>query len=167
MNKIYIEKNTNGDSRVADHEPTIEEFMQANTSHIVDVANLMQICAHELIDRSCRHDWTKLEEPYRTMFYKDLCATIRGEMNFTDGEWSKLHYTELERHHLSRHVPDDVDLFDVIEMLCDCVCAGKARNEEELYLPKIDPEVLNRAFQNTFQKLAECVEVKDVETPAE
>lgn len=160
MYTITIRKNTNGDSRVTDHEPTIEEFVIANRLHIHDVNELMNMCCEELHARGRRHDWTKDEEPYRTMFYKDLCATFRGEMNFMDGEWAKLHYTELERHHLTKYVPEDVDLFDVFEMLCDCVCAGKARNEVGLYLPALDSEVLQKAFQNTFQKLADCVKVE-------
>ena len=73
-------------------------------------------------------------------------------MNFFDGEWSKLHYQELERHHLKRNCPDDVNLFDVIEMLCDCVAAGMARSGD-VYDVDIPSEVLVKAVSNTSKWL--------------
>ena len=79
-------------------------------------------------------------------------------MDFFDGEWSKLHYTELERHHLSRHCPDDVNMFDVIEMICDCVAAGMARTGDVTDV-EIPPEVLTKAVKNTVEVLKEQVEL--------
>ena len=104
------------------------------------------------------HDWTKISEPYATMFYDDMCATIRGERDFFDGEWSKLHYNELERHHLKRHCPDDVTLIDVVEMVCDCVSAGMARSGK-VYDLDIDEAILSKALKNTVNLLKEQIEV--------
>jgi hypothetical protein len=92
------------------------------------------------------------------MFYDDMCATIRGERDFFDGEWSKLHYYEKERHHLKRHCPDDVTLIDVVEMVCDCVSAGMARSGE-VYDLDIDEAILSKALKNTVNLLKEQIEV--------
>ena len=161
LSHIVIHKNTNGDSRVAKKEPTINEFRYANEEHIGDVIKIMAVVCEQLKNQARRHDWTKTEEPYQTMFYNDLCKTIRGEMNFIDGEWAHQHYDILERHHLSKNAPDDVNMFDVMEMLCDCAVAGKARNENEIYYPTVSDEVLQKAFRNTFDILVNAIEARD------
>lgn len=156
--KTNITPNTNGDSRTADHIPTIEEFKAANQMHINDVNHMAENVAAELKARIRRHDWTKTTEPYQTMFYNDLCESIKGNINFTDGEWAKLHYEEKERHHLAKHVSDDVDLFDVFEMLIDCVCAGIARSGG-VYPIDISDEVLSAAVKNTIKELEDSVNI--------
>lgn len=77
-----------------------------------------------------------------------------------DGEWAKLHYEELERHHLRRYCPEDVTLIDVIEMLCDCVAAGMARSGE-VYDVDISADVLLKATKNTVEMLKNSVTVVD------
>lgn len=158
--KVKMVKNSNGDTRHATHIPTISEFNQANESHRSDVKRLIErFCA--LLNRSSNlHDWSKIEEPYRSMFYRDMVATMEGRMQFEDGEWYKLHYEKLERHHLNRHVPDDVDLFDVIEMICDCVSAGMARSGEVRPL-EISDSVLKKAVENTVRILQCEIELTD------
>ena len=158
MDKIKMEKNTAGDSRVSKSIPTMEEFDHANESHRKDVKNLSKRFCEILESKVQMHDWTKIQDPYRTMFYDDMCATIRGERDFFDGEWSKLHYYELERHHLKRHCPDDVNLFDVVEMLCDCVSAGMARSGD-VYDLDIDESILQKAVANTVGILKDQIEV--------
>ena len=106
--KIKMERHTAGDSRISKGIPTREEFDKANDSHRKDVAQLAKRFCDLLETSVLIHDWTKIIEPYATMFYDDMCATIRGERSFYDGEWSKLHYYEKERHHLKRHCPSDV-----------------------------------------------------------
>lgn len=161
MRTIQIQPNTNGDSRVATHVPTFGEFMNANQSHIQDVKNMMRVFAEELQLTADSHDFTKVTEPYASMFYRDLCNTIEGKMEFFDGEWSTIHYEELERHHLNRCCPEDVSLFDVIEMLCDCVCAGAARSgsTNQIYDPIIPESVLVKAVQNTIKLLKDSIEI--------
>ena len=155
---IKVKKHTEGDTRVAKEVPTFDKFWQANIDHVDDVKGLAREFSEELKNRVGNHDWTKKQEPYRSMFYRDLCAVIEGRMNFFDGEWSKLHYYELERHHLKRHCPDDVTMFDVIEMLCDCVAAGMARSGD-VYDVDIPVEVLTKAVKNTVDWLKERIEV--------
>lgn len=159
MIKIRIKQNKNGDSRVADHIPTIMEFDEANKSHKDDVKRLMRAFADEINERGASHDWTKEREPYRSMFYRDMCNSIEGKIDFLDGEWSRLHYEELERHHLNTYCQEDVNLIDVIEMLCDCVVAGKARSGD-VYDVNISGEVLIKAVKNTVEILKSCVLVE-------
>ncbi len=94
------------------------------------------------------------------MFYRDMVATMEGRMQFEDGEWYRLHYENLERHHLLRHVPDDVDLFDVIEMVCDCVSAGMARCGEVRPI-EIADGVFQKALENTVKILQNEIELTD------
>ncbi|MCM1220532.1 MAG: hypothetical protein NC548_39200, partial [Lachnospiraceae bacterium] len=74
-------------------------------------------------------------------------ALTSGHIKDTD--WYKMHTTE-ERHHLSTHVPDQVDLIDLIECVCDCCMAGLARSGE-IYDVKFPPEVLQLAVDNTVE----------------
>ena len=83
---MKIKRYTEGDSRVAKSVPTFSRFMLANESHIRDVAGLIKEFCDILKDRSQSHDYTKILEPFRSMFYRDLCDTIQGRMNFEDGE---------------------------------------------------------------------------------
>lgn len=159
MEKIKIKRNTKGDTRVATKVPTFEEFKKANYSHWDDVSNMMDSISKEIRTTGATHDWSKRLEPYQSMFYRDLCSTIEGLMNFEDGEWSKQHYS-LERHHLLRNCPDDVNLIDVLEMICDCVCAGMARSGEVRDL-EISPEILMAAVKNTVELCKEAVELED------
>ena len=157
---IKIKRHTEGDTRVAKGIPTISDFSSANMDHVNDVKNLARFFSDELIKRVQDHDWTKLSEPYRSMFYRDMCAVLEGRMDFFDGEWSRLHYNELERHHLKRHCPDDVNMIDVIEMICDCVAAGLARSGN-VYDIDIPSDVLQKAVANTVNLLIKEVQVVD------
>lgn len=157
---IKIKRHTEGDTRVAKEIPTISDFYEANYDHVEDVKNLAQFFTEQLVERVQKHDWTKLQEPYKSMFYRDMCAVMEGKMDFFDGEWSQLHYNKLERHHLKQHCPDDVNMFDVIEMICDCVAAGLARRGE-VYDLDIPSDVLQRAVTNTVEFLKKPVQVID------
>ena len=159
MKTIKIKRNTNGDSRAATTIPTINQFNNANSMHARDVEKMMKSFAEEIKNRSTDHDWTKLYEPYKSMFYRDLCNTIERRMRFEDGEWYKLH-CDNERHHLLKRCPEDVNLIDVIEMICDCVCAGMARSGCVRDL-ELDMEILERAVKNTVEMLKNSVELED------
>jgi hypothetical protein len=52
-----------------------------------------------------------------------------------------------------------VNLFDVIEMLCDCVSAGMARSGD-VYDVDIPAEVLTKAVRNTVELMKEQIEVE-------
>lgn len=156
MNKVFIKKNTLGDTRTAEHMPTRDEFDLSNSLHIDDVKHLTKLFCDEMIARISYHDWTKMSEPYATMFYDDMKANIEdGKEPFTDMEWYKLH-VNLERHHLNDRVPDDVDLIDVIERLVDCVSAGMARSGS-VYDITVSDDILQKAIANTVKKMIDAV----------
>lgn len=158
MNSIKIKENKLGDTRTATRTPTINEFEQANRLHYEDVKNMMSTMASEIRNRGTMHDYTKLREPNKSLFYRELCATIEGEIDdFTKCEWYLMHCAT-ERHHLNVFCPDDVNLIDVIEMICDCVCAGMARTGEVRPI-EIDADILEKAVQNTVTLLADAVEI--------
>lgn len=154
---VFVPCNTKGDSRTAGTVPALDEFIKANEQHQTDVGNAMRSFADILMNRSDNHDWTKVNDPVlRAMFYKDLCAAVRGEKNFVDGEWYKLH-CQLERHHLDQNCPDDVTLVDVIEMICDVVCARAARNPGSKLDVRVDQWILKKAFDNTVAMMDQLV----------
>ena len=156
MDKVFIKKNTLGDTRTAEHMPTREEFNDANESHINDVKRLTRSFCDEMLERISHHDWTKMSEPYATMFYDDMKANIEdGKEPFVDMEWYKLH-VNTERHHLNDRVPDDVDLIDVVEKLVDCVSAGMARSGS-VYDVTVPDVVLQKAVANTVFKMIKAV----------
>ena len=155
---IRIKRNTNGDTRVATHVPTVEEFDDSNHSHVNDVKNIMNDMSLHIKNIGEEHDWSKLVEPLKSQFYRDLCNTIEGRMDFSDGKWSKYHYST-ERHHLLRNVPEDVNLFDVLEMIADCVAAGLARSGDVRPL-EIDNSVLVDAMNNTVTLVKSWCEIE-------
>ena len=158
MMKVRIKQNKLGDTRTATRTPTFTEFINSNQLHCDDVENMTNAIAHEIIKQGKKHDITKRTEPYRSLFYRELCAKIEGKIDsFTDGEWYPMH-CKTERHHLNEYCPDDVNLIDVIEMICDCVCAGMARSGN-VYPIEISSEILQKAIQNTVQMCIDAVEV--------
>ena len=163
MDIVKMERNCLGDTRTATHMPTREEFREANWSHKDDVLNLAVAFTAELRSRVGNHDWTKVQAPYDEMFYGLMKSTIEDGADFMDGEWARLHYDVLERHHLSRHCPNDVTLFDVLEMLFDCVSAGMTRSGS-VYPIDISDETLQKAVSNTVDYLVKHVEVTDRKT---
>ena len=158
MREIKIKQNTLGDTRTATKVPTFYEFAESNRSHVNDVSNMMNSIAEEIMSIGAIHDYTKINEPERSLFYRELCATIEGKTDsFVDGEWYPMH-CKTERHHLNEYCPDDVNLIDVIEMICDCVCAGLARSGNVRPI-EIDADILKRAVNNTVKILAEAVDI--------
>ena len=122
-----IYKNSNGDTRTAPKNVTFKEFQKANDMHREDVKNTMNEVAFLLMKKGKKHDWTKKD--YEEMFYNNFLSTLNNGTNFIEDEWYQLHI-EKEKHHLFSKCHDNVDLLDVIEMVVDCVCAGKARSGE-------------------------------------
>lgn len=160
MKKIEIKRNSIGDTRTAERVPTFQEFENSNILHKADVGNMMCRLADDIIAQGSIHDWTKTREPHSSLFYRELCAKIEGGLSsFGDGKWYPMH-CKTERHHLTKFVPDDVNLIDVLEMVCDCVCAGMARSGS-VYPIEIPSEVLQKALANTVQMCIDAVEVKE------
>lgn len=160
MEKIKIERNSIGDTRTAARVPVFFEFLDSNAMHTSDVSSMMTSLARDIISAGKNHDATKREEPYRSLFYRELCEKIEGKIDsFTDGEWYPMH-CKIERHHLNERCPDDVNLIDVLEMICDCVCAGMARSGS-VYPIEVSSEILQKAVANTVQMCIDAVEIKE------
>lgn len=145
--KVSIYKNPNGDTRTAPKNISFEQFQEANDSHRGDVRAVMDELGTMLCEKGEQHDWTKKSE--ERMFYRDFLATMNGGADFVSGKWYQLH-VNTERHHLLSRCPDDVNLLDVIEMVVDCVCAGKTRSGEVRDL-EISTEILEMALKNTVK----------------
>ena len=54
-----------------------------------------------------------------------------------------------------------LNLIDVLEMIADCVCAGMARSGEIRDL-EINPDILNRAVQNTAKLIKDMIIVEEL-----
>lgn len=154
--KIVIHKNPNGDTRTAPKNVAFERFQEANNSHIVDVANVLIGLSEKLKENGHKHDWTK--KKYEKMFYNNFLATMNYGADFVSGEWHQLH-VNTERHHLLSRCPEDVNLLDVIEMIVDCVCAGKTRSGEVRDL-EISTDILGKALRNTVKLVDDMTVVK-------
>lgn len=158
MERIKIKHNTLGDTRTATKVPTFYEFGDANRDHVNDVKNMMRKLADDISERGSKHDFTKMFDPEKSLFYRELCAKIEGKIDsFVDGEWYPMH-CRTERHHLNEYCPEDVNLIDVLEMISDCVCAGMARSGN-VYPIEIPSDILQKAVKNTVQMCIEAVEV--------
>ena len=154
--KIIIHKNPNGDTRTAPKDIAFEQFEEANSSHINDVDEVMNAIASKLRNNGIIHDWTKKSE--EAMFYRDFLAALNDGKDFVSGEWYQLH-VNTERHHLLSRCPEDVNLLDVIEMIVDCVCAGKTRSGEVRDL-EISTDILEKALKNTVKLVDDMTVVK-------
>jgi len=124
--------------------------MEDTDQHITDVDKVMQYFSDELIEKGKNHDF--LKKTRSDEFYDSL---ISGKIK--DSKWYQDHITK-ERHHLKSHVPDDVNLIDVLEYLGDCVVAGLSRSGD---IYDIDPsdKLLRKAFDNTVELLKKEIKV--------
>lgn len=154
--KVVIHKNPNGDTRTAPKGITFKQFQEANNSHIMDVTNTMLRVSEMMKEAACMHDHTKKSD--EEQFYKDFLSTMNEGTDFVSGKWYQ-HHVNTERYHLLSRCPEDVNLLDVIEMIVDCVCAGKTRSGEIRGL-EITPEILDRAMKNTVKLVDDMTEVK-------
>ena len=135
---------------------TKEQLYLETEQHKMDVARLMSFLALELNEIGYNHDWTKIQ--YFEQFAQDTLER-QDTPDFKSRDWYKIH-TKEERHHLNANTPKDVDLLDVLEFICDCVVAGKARTGrvEKKYL-ELSGDILKKAFWNTVDKLIDEVQV--------
>ena len=154
--KIIIRKSPTADTRTADHVVTRDELLKSSVMHIKDVARAMRFFAEQLEERAYEHDYTKLThfDEFYEMFHN---AQLTGEWH---GDWYNGIHCSLERHHLKDGAPEDVDLIDVIEQICDCVMAGLARSGH-YRTEDLPGGLLEKAYENTIRKLLSMVEVKE------
>lgn len=153
MKKIIIKDSRNADSRTADEELTEETLRESTETHIREVGECMDLMAGKLHKIGVNHDWTKIK--YFDEFAENVLTPHTNE-EFINQHWYQNHVSE-ERHHLNANCPLDVNLFDVLEMIADCVVAGKGRAGKvtPAYLKLKDPFLLERAFWNTVKFLDE------------
>ena len=154
---ISIIPNTNGDTRTAPHDVTLEQFVEANTMHINDVRNVMNYLALKMVKQGMAHDYTKIDSS--KLFYENFKATMEGNSDFVNDEWYQMHI-QREKHHPLSNCHEDINLLDIIEMVVDCVCAGKARSGSVRPL-EVDSEILLKALSNTEKLIDTITEIKD------
>ena len=133
------------------------QLLSDTYQHKTDVAQLMASIGTAIIEMGLAHDWSKIE--YFDKFSRDTLER-QDIPNFKDREWYKIHTME-ERHHINARVPDDVNLFDVIEMIADCTIAGKTRTGEvdDSFL-ELTSDLLVNAYWNTVDLIKNKVEVE-------
>ena len=156
MKKIKIKKTDKCDTRTLKKgEIVTEKAAREDTeAHIEAVQKCGQALMGEFYNQLKIHDHTKLD--HLKEFTEGLNKGFDSP-EFT--KWYDMH-VKSERHHLLKRVPDDVNLIDVLEMICDCVSAGMARTGKVFDI-NIPEEVLVKATKNTFKLLVKNIEVED------
>ena len=159
--KIIIKNTEYADSRTAPEDITKEKLYDATEEHIKDVQKGMDFFAEKIHEAGLKHDFTKIA--YFDEYAEDVLSEHTDE-DFKKRPWYQRHIYE-ERHHLNADCPLDVNLFDVLEMISDCVMAGKGRfgRVTPEYLNLSDPSILIRAYYNTVKMLDDIVEVSNAE----
>lgn len=120
--------------------------------------HMMQVGYHitgfiiELENRIHRHDNSKLEEPEKSM-YDEYTPRLK-ELEFGSDEYKASlenmgsalkHHYENNRHHPEhfKNGIDEMNLVDIIEMVCDWIAAAKAKGGNE---NPIDMDYLSERF---------------------
>jgi hypothetical protein len=124
--------------------------------HIQDVRQALAWMGGNLSYIAAGHDWTKLQG--LDQFHADFEAKQKDpNFDFLKAPWYQRHIAE-ERHHLDQRVPEDVNLFDVLERVADITTAGMARTGR-VFDDTLSPEVLALAYKNTVEMLKANIEV--------
>lgn len=157
MGKLIIKNTQNADSRTANEKLSKETLHESTSIHRIEVSQLMGLLADKIIYRGVHHDYTKSK--YFDEFADEVLKP-HTDNQFKNASWYQKHIFE-ERHHLNANCPIDVNLIDVLEMICDCVAAGKGRSGKitPAYLKLKDPLILERAYWNTVKMLDDITEV--------
>lgn len=156
MKEVIIKKTNRCDTRtLAPGTVVKEEDVKLDTEYHIDaVKKLGDALAEKMKEQFSKHDFTKMDNiPW---FTESLNKGFNSK-EFTD--WYKMH-VNTERHHLLKSVPDDVNLIDVLEMLCDCCSAGMARTGK-VFDVEIPEEVLTKAVANTVNMIIKAIKVED------
>ena len=158
MRKVIVKKTENPEYGYNSKEQLLRDTNQ----HRQDVGNVLGELSLYLFERGVAHDWSKLA--FFEQFSQDTLER-QDTPDFKSRPWYKIHTTK-ERHHINANVPEDVDLIDLLEMIVDCVVAGKTRsgevNNDFLILKD---NILEDAYWNTVKKITDTVivENEDVE----
>lgn len=153
MRKVIVKKTENPEYGYNSKEQLLRDTNQ----HRQDVGKVLGELSLYLFERGVAHDWSKLA--FFEQFSQDTLER-QDTPDFKSRPWYKIHTTK-ERHHINANVPEDVDLIDLLEMIVDCVVAGKTRsgevNNDFLILKD---NILEDAYWNTVKKITDTVIVE-------
>lgn len=155
---VEISKSPNADSRTADKgKVSFEDFSKATDMHREDVKNVIYELARRLREIADNHDYTKKTD--EKGYYDAYTDAKRKGKDFHDSEWYKNHVKE-ERHHIDYHVADDINLLDILEVICDH-CCDELVEKGKVSKMDIDSDVLMKAFNNTVDLVKGFVRLDD------
>ena len=143
---ITIKKSPTADTRTCDWSKVEKkDLLEASAQHIRDVRQGLQLFSDILYKAGTLHDHDKVS--CIDHFHSDF------RTGFNEHGWWDNH-RKVTRHHIDKPdgIPEDVNLIDVLEHVADCVMAGMARSGS-VYALELPDDLLQRAFQNTVEKL--------------
>lgn len=150
---IIVHKEPCADSRSSGKDFSLEKLINDTDAHCNDVEQAMALLARMLIVRGEAHDYTKVD--HMEDFFNALSS---GHVK--DSDWYKMHITK-ERHHLKSHIPDDVNMIDIIECIVDCTMASITRGNGEPYDLDLDPNIFQLAINNTVKLIKDHTKLVD------
>lgn len=151
---LTIKKSPTADTRSCDYKNVTQEQLLSSTyQHISDVQKGMEYLGKKLMENAAIHDRDKIEGIHQ--FHSDFISGFEQHL------WWDNHKL-LQKHHLNEvciHL-GEVNMFDIIEHIVDCVMAGKARTGT-VFPIVIDPKILVQAVENTVNHLCGIIKVED------
>lgn len=155
---VEIDKSPNADSRTADKgKVSFEDFSKATDMHREDVKNVIYELARRLREIGDKHDWTKKEQ--EDEYYDSYVTSKKNGTDFHKSDWYKNHVKE-ERHHIKYHVAQDINLLDILEVVCDH-CCDELVEKGRVGKMDIDEDVLMKAFNNTVELVKSFIRLDD------
>ena len=155
---VEIDKSPNADSRTADKgKVSFEDFSKATDMHREDVKNVIYELARRLREIGDKHDWTKKEQ--EDEYYDSYVTSKKNGTDFHKSGWYKNHVKE-ERHHIKYHVAPDINLLDILEVVCDH-CCDELVEKGRVGKMYIDEDVLMKAFNNTVELVKSFIRLDD------
>jgi len=110
--------------------------------HIETVRNYINLVIKQLMDRSEHHDQSKLQHP-EVEYFEEYTPKLRG-ITYGSDEYKKClngmrpaieHHNSVNRHHPEHFKTgiNEMNLIDLIEMLCDWKAAGMRHNDGDIF----------------------------------
>lgn len=153
--KLDITKSKTADTRSCDwSQVSKKDLLVSSTQHIGDIQRGFMFFIRKMTERALMHDKSKISDI--DGFHEDF------KTGFKNTTWWEKHQ-EIERHHFNnpKYIPEDVNLIDILDQIIDGCMAAMARTGQYRQ-EKIEPELLQRAYQNTVKMLLEEINVVDV-----
>lgn len=156
--KILLKDNSKTKYHREDY--SINDFKKRLLIHKANIKRTFKLILNELKYRAKVHDHSKVESlPLQYEVTKRYIGRSEQYHSIKDNEAFAYHVKN-ERHHLQSFVPDDVNLFDVIELIVDCITCSVER-QKDFRAIDITDKTLMLAFNNTCKQLLELLENKD------